>query len=525
MGIFSRLLPKKRAAELPPAIVMSKPPSPGRAMRNAARAVTRMFDAAKFDRLNGNWNAIPLPADWIITRNLRALVGRSRDQCANNDHGRAFLRLCRQNIVGPQGVVLKMAFKKADGTTLDKDTNKAIKAAWDSWGHRDNADVTGQESWRAIQAACVQSAAADGEFIVRVVTGKDAGPWGFALQVIDTMRLSVDYNEDRYNGLNFIRHGIEFNRYGRPLAYHFSTIDDGEAEYQYAGTHYIRVPADQVIHGFRKDMVGQKRGLPWTATALFRMKQLAGMEDAALINARVGAAKMGVIKWQEGYAPEFEDGEDVGNLEIDGEPGSFPVLPEGADLIPWNPQYPSGEFTPFVKTALRGIASGLGVAYNNFANDLEGVNFSSIRQGTLDEREHWKELQEWLVEGLIQPVFEKWLRYSLLAKRIKSNGLPLPAVLVDEYKAAASWQPRRWQWIDPSADVTAAVNSKNNMLTSPGKIIREWGGDPAEIWAEFGADIKDMVAAGIPMEFIVASMSEVLITPPQQTPATEPAAA
>lgn len=482
---------------------------PARAMRAAARAIRSafQFNAAGFDRLNGGWNAHALPADWIITRNLRPLVARSREQCMNNDYAKSFLRLCRQNVVGPNGVVLKMAFKKPRGG-LDAATNEAVKAGWAEWGHKKNASVTGKRSWAAIQRQCVQSAAQDGEFFVRMIYGADAGPWGFSLQVIDPLRVSIDYNVDEWNNKNFIRHGIEFNRYGRPVAYHLTTVDEGEAEYQYAGVGYVRVPAEEMIHGYLEDLVGQKRGLPWMATALFRMRHMAGFEDAAIINARIGASKMGFIQWQQGEAPDFDEGEEP-QMEFDAEPGAFPVLPEGAELKEWLPQYPAGDFLPVYKTLLRGATAGMGVAYNNLANDLEGVNFSSIRQGTLDEREHWKELQEWLIEDLVQPVFEAWLKYSLLKGRIPGVS---PALFVPLAKAAG-WQARRWQWIDPTADVDAAINSMNALLKSPGQIIREWGDDPTEVWGEFAADIQAMKDAGIPEQYIMGLLSGKLATP------------
>jgi lambda family phage portal protein len=248
------------------------------------------------------------------------------------------------------------------------------------------------------------------------------------------------------------------------------------------------------------------------ATALFRLRHVIGFEDAAIVNARIGASKMGFIQWKEGRGPDDEMDEATG-LEFDAEPGAFPVLPEDAEMVPWMPQYPSGEFLPVMKTLLRGATSGMGVAYNNLANDLEGVNFSSIRQGTLDEREHWKELQEWLTEDLIQPVFEAWLRYSLLKGRIKVEGKPLSPALFAQLKKSVSWQPRRWQWIDPTADVSAAVESKNNLLTTPSRIIREWGGDPAEVFAEYAADIKAMEAAGIDEKYILAAMNQKLVQP------------
>lgn len=481
-------------------------PVPKSRYRNARTAV-RMFEAAKSDRLNGNWGTTPLTADHIISRHQRVLVARSREQAANNDYARAFLRMCRQNIVGPQGVTLQAQARGDDGR-LDTPANDAIEAEFGRWGHRNSCDVTGQQSWRRIQASCVVSAAKDGEFFLRKIFGRDAGPFGFALQIIDPQRCPVDLIDERLPGQTFIRSGIEFNRYGKPIAYYFS-VDPGEY-YDYAanGRNYARVPAEEVIHGFVSDMIGQKRGLPWMATSLFRMRQLNGFEDAAIVNARVGAAKMGFIQWKEGSdGPEFDEDED---LTIDAEAGTFPVLPNGAELKEWSPQFPSGEFAGFNKAMLRGIAAGMGVPYNELAADLEGVNFSSIRQGTLDSREHWKELQEWLIESLHQPVFETWLPRALLGGHIKVKGRPLNAGKIDKY-GNISWQPRRWQWIDPRADVDAAVESKNNFLASPGQIIREQGKDPQALWAESARDLRAQVDALVAEGFTEDAATELVM--------------
>lgn len=453
-----------------------------------AKMAARMFTGASVDRFGTAWGTQPLTADEVINKNQRILVARSREQAANNDYAKKFLRLCRNNIVGPKGVLLQA--KSIDNTgKLDTLANEAIELAFDAWGHKANCDVTGKLSWRAIQAACINSAAKDGEFFVRLVFGSDAGPWGFALQLLDPQRCPVDMVEDRLPNGNFIRQGIEFNRYGRPIAYYFSTVDESDENYRWAGRDFVRVAAGEIIHGFVDDMVGQKRGLPWMATSLFRMRHLGGMEEASLVNARAGANKMGFIEWDDATGPQFDDDDE---LIIDSEPGEFQVLPQGARIKDWSPQYPNGEFAAYVKQMLRGMASGMGVAYNNLANDLEGVNFSSIRQGTLDERENWKELQEWLIESLHQPVFEAWLPRALLSGRITVKGRSLKPERIDRY-SQIEWQPRRWQWIDPSADVAAAEKAKNNGLTSASRIIRESGSDPDAIWKENASDVARQI--------------------------------
>ncbi|WPZ28965.1 phage portal protein [Sulfitobacter sp. OXR-159] len=463
----------------------------------------RMFDAGQSDRLTGNWSTTPLTADDVIRRNLRALVARSREQAANNDHGRAFLRMVRQNIIGPRGIQMQAQSKDDDGS-LDMEANAAIEAAWAEWSKAENCDVTGRLPLRQLQGLAVQTAARDGEFFVQIVTGRDAGPWGFALNVIDPQRCPVDLDEVKLAGGRFIRHGIEFSQYGRPVAYYFTTTAAEESDYSYGGRSFVRIPADQIIHPFVSDMIGQKRGLPWMATALWRMHQLEQVEKAALVNAREGANKAGFIEWDEGYGADAVDENDEPiEVEIESEAGVYHELPAGARFKEYNPTYPSGEFAVFAKHQLRGISAGLGVAYNNLASDLEGVNYSSIRQGTIDEREHWKDLQEWVVESLMAPIFTRWLKRSLVAGKIKRGGKPLPAEKLGKFSQVA-WQPRRWDWIDPNADVKAAVTAKNNLLMSPSQIIRDRGQDPQTVWRDIARDIADMRAAGIPEEIISA---------------------
>lgn len=469
------------------------------------RKALRMMDAATVGRLTYEWPTQPVTADWIISTHQRTIVARSREQSANNDYAKSFLRMCHQNIVGPKGVQLQ-AQVRDDSGTLDTLANKAIEDAWAKWGERSSCDVTSAQSWRSMQASAVISAAKDGEFMFRLIFGKDGGPFGIALQALDPQRCPPQFDQNGLTGGRFIKSGIEYNQYGRPLAYYFTAqrTSDAYYNYSYAGNDYLRVPADEIIHGFLPDMVGQKRGIPWMATSLLRMHHLLGFENAAVVNARVGASKMGVIQWKEGRGPELDEDEQI-NFELTTEPGEIPVLPEGAELNSWNPTFPNGEFALFNKAMLRGIASGMGVAYNNLANDLEGVNFSSIRQGTLDEREHWKELQEWLIEQLLKPVFSAWLPRALLGGHITVKGRPLRPERIDRY-AVVSWQARRWAWIDPRADVEAAVASKNHLLQSPGQIIREGGRDPSDVWREIAADIDEMRAAGIPEEYIKASI-------------------
>ena len=493
----------KRSTAMPTTVVEGPSRVP-RVSRNPIRRGTRSFDAGKTDRFTSNWTTTPLTADQVVDRNHRTLVARSREQAAKNDYMKSFVRLCRQNIVGHKGIILQ-AQSRDQNSGLDRGANDAIEVAFRDWSRGVNCDVKGQRSFRRLCQTAINTAAVDGEYMFREIVGSEAGPYGYALQVLDPMRCPVDLNQDNMPGGRMIRQGIEYSRAGRPLAFYFISEEQAEFAYSNGGRNFARIPAEEIIHGFREDMVGQRRGLPWAATSLWRMNMLGEFEKAALTNARIGASQQGFFEWAENEGPEEDEDDFDEEYFLDVEPGSWQELPPGLRSKEVQSQYPNGEFHPFHKAMLRGAGAGMGVAYVSLANDLEGVNFSSIRQGVLDEREHWMDLQEWLIETLIERVYLSWLKQALLRRKIPAGSGYLKPANIAKFKAVL-WQARRWSWIDPVKDVKAAVEQKNNLLTSPSEIIRASGKDPAATWRTWSDDIKAMQDAGIPDQFITAAV-------------------
>lgn len=511
LSMFRRAKPEGTPVE-----VIKADTAPTARRRGAVgRMALRLFNAANFDHTTEDWVATPTPADDIIRTKQRVLVARSREQAANNDYVANFLRMVGQNVVGHKGILLQAQARTSSGQ-LDTATNEAHEWAWWDWGKAENCDIAGRKSWRQIQRLCAITAAKDGEFLVRMVRGPLAGPWGFALQVIDPQRLPVDFDSDRVHGLpgHFIRHGIEFNRYGRAMAYHLTATDEEESSYRVGGRNYVRVPAAEIIHGFKEEITGQKRGLPWTSTPMDRLKHVNGFEKAAVMNARAGAAKMGFFTWKDGQGPEPEEGEngEAQPIEIDAEPLSFHELPSGVDFKEFNPAYPSGEFAGFTKRQLQGAAAGFGVPYPTLAADLEGVSFSSIRNGELDVRERWKDDQEWLIETLVDRVHAAWLEVALLSGRIQVNGKPVKASRIEELRIV-EWQGRRWAWVDPTKDTASAIESIQSMLTSPSAVMRELGRDPATVYKEIAADYALAKSSGIPEHLIQAAWANAVAKP------------
>jgi lambda family phage portal protein len=116
------------------------------------------------------------------------------------------------------------------------------------------------------------------------------------------------------------------------------------------------------------------------------------------------------------------------------------------------------------------------------ANDLEGVNYSSIRAGLFDERENYKSVQTWFIESFVEPVFEAWLESAMLA-----NVFPF-GVSRFEKMNSPQWKPRRWPWVDPLKDQQASILAVENGLDSRQNIIAQTGGDIEDVFDSISAD-------------------------------------
>ena len=459
----------------------------------------RGFSASDISRLTNSWTVNNNSIDADLKGSLTTVRGRSRDMALNNNTAKRFLQMVGTHVVGPRGVGLQVRAKEQGGH-LDTRANDTVEQAWSSWGSGGNPDVVARESWSSLQQSFVKAVARDGEVLDRIVKGYD-NRFKFALQLIDADHLDIELNQELESG-NKIKMGVELNRYGKPVAYWLLTDHPGETPHMTTGRKYERVAADEVIHGFLPTRAHQHRGIPWMHSAMRRMNDLEGFQEAAVVAARVGASKMGFFTSQTGSMYEGDDADGLGNTITSAEPGTFDHLPAGMQLQSYDPDYPHQNYAAFVKCALQEVASGLGVSYVSLASDLEGVSFSSIRSGMIEEQAHWKILQNWLIDSLCQPIFEKWLEYMLI-----TNQIDLPVAKFDKFNAA-NWQPVTWKHVDPLKEVNADIKAVQAGFKTHKQVVAENGGDIDEMWAELQREKEMAEHLGLSLQTVITEETE-----------------
>jgi lambda family phage portal protein len=433
--------------------------------RHFSKLPRRAFDAAAGSRLFADWNTSSYSSTEELKFTLGKMRARSRDLWNNNDYARRFIELCKTNIAGPNGVKLQARATEDNGQS-DTLANQIIEREFSRWG--ESCTVDGRMTWTDAQKLFVETCARDGECLVRLVRGYN-NPFGFALQFIEADHLDETYNRE-LEADGRIEMSVEMNRFRKPTAYHL-LVKPPNGGFLQPGNERIRVPAAEIIHGYVINRPAQVRGVPWAVSAMSRLHMLGAYEESELVAARVASAKMGFFTSPDGEGYIGEDLEDNYTPIMEAEPGTFEQLPAGMSFQEFNPSHPTTAFKDFEKAMLRGIASGLNVSYASLSNDLESVNYSSIRQGSLDERDHWRSSQRWLIDHFCRPIYLAWLEEALARQAV-----PLPVRKRDKWQAV-EFHPRGWQWIDPQKEVAANVEAVKNGFKSLADVMAEQGRD------------------------------------------------
>ena len=480
--------------------------------RTKARKSARKYAAAQISRLHLGWITAPQTIDADIRAGLSQVRARSREEAQNNGYYKGFLRDVRENVVGAQGFQL-ISKPMDDDTTVDIEAKNTIERHWKIWGSKAMRPEMSGMSFKNMCRLLIGSAAMDGEVFIWEKTGTPINPYRYSLRFLEPSAIDAGLEKVLPNG-NVIRMGVEFDKVRFPVAYHVAASERDQDYFIHGetGRKYIRVPAAEMIHLFLHDGIWQTRGVPWIHPALLRFNQLNKYEEAELVAARAGASKMGFITDAPdgtGYTgDDTEEEADDDYLYEELEPGVIGRLKEGQTFEGFDPDHPNSGFKDFVKVNLRGIAAALGESYNQFAQDLEGVSFGSLRQGALSERAVWMGLQEWCIEEALDRIYRNWLFSSLAARAITNrDGVPLPVDRIEKF-IEHEWQPRRWDWIDPLKDTTADSLQQKDLTMSRSERIRKRGRQPSEVFPEISVENDLMTTLGFQSAQVDAKLGD-----------------
>jgi lambda family phage portal protein len=159
-------------------------------------------------------------------------------------------------------------------------------------------------------------------------------------------------------------------------------------------------------------------------------------------------------------------------------PGMIMELSPGDEVSAVTPSGQATSARDFITTQQRLAGSGQGLSYEAVSRDMSQVNYSSARQGLLEDQRTYGMWQQFLIEHLCMEVYTEFIISAVLSGQLK-----IPDFWSNKRKYLKHmWICPGWSWIDPYKEANA------------NKIALETGQDTlSQICAEQGHDWKDVM--------------------------------
>lgn len=450
----------------------------------------RSFEAGTVNRINNDFTSTlePVAIDADIYRALKKTRQKARQLAQNNDWAKRSLQLSRDNTVGSQGFTLQLK-PEVDGNGLDEQIQREVEAAFKEWSKQEFCTMSKKLTFKSVCELLVISWKRDGEFFVRIHRNRSVNKFGFSLELIEPDFIDETYNAVLQNG-NVIRMGVEINDFREPVAYYIVPKNKTSELYVSVVTgQRTRIPAEEMIHFYEISRPDQTRGYPSMVQCMDTLRNLDGYNTAEITNARAGAAKMMMIETgtvdgapvlpvsDSDNSEDGDNGYDSTGARLESiEPGIIHYLNPGEKVSDYDPKFPMEASEGFEKRILRRVSASNGHSYEALSGNLEGVNYSSIRQGVLEARETYKRDQAFFDDNFLKLIFTEWLKQSILVYTpFKKWGFEY----FDKINRP-TFIGRRWSWVDPLKDAMSNKINLDNGWTTNQKICSETGGTDYE---------------------------------------------
>ena len=452
------------------------------AARELIQRVRSQYAAAKPGVQGGNWTPHDGKVNTVIANSVHTLRSRARQLVRDMPAMSAAIDRVEQFTVG-NGICLQGRVKDPSTGRLAQGINTKIEDAWKYWC--DQADAGGRLHFYEIQQLCARQDVEVGEYIVVKQFSRAGGRFlPFSLLLLEPDQLN-GYGAQPLPG-NDIHQGVEYDpRTGRAMAYHFEDAERWKKPF--------RIPADQVLLGYRTLRPGQLRGVTPLAPVLLLAHQLRDYLEAEIATAQKAARWLafvtsdnpaGTMEALGALATPMTDsptGErytmEMGHAVID-------FLKTGEDVKIADHNRPGDSFEPFVKFILRTFAAAAGVTYELVSGDYADSKYTAARVARNDMLKGIKVRRGRLIRQLCEPIKREFMDYAVITGK-----LDLPGYFADPLPYLRSvWMEPGMEHLDPLREGRAESDAVNAKLRSPQEVLQARGRDPEQVldeWTEW----------------------------------------
>jgi lambda family phage portal protein len=446
--------------------------------RRRVGALLGGFEAGEASRRLRHFQPSRAHLNTLIAAAGADITARARWLVRNNGYAANAIESWAGNVVG-NGI-------KPSSLISDSTLKAEVQRLWLDW--TDESDAEGFTDFYGQQRRAAREVFIAGEVFLRFRPRRpeDGLAVPLQLQMLPAEMLPLHRNERVGNG-TIIRQGIEFDRIGRRVAYHFLRRHPGDVTDPGLAGETVRVPAAEVIHVIDSVDACQLRGISRFAPGIVKLFLLDQYDDAELDRKKV-AAMHALFITTPAPAEPFDVAEGVGadgERTMDLQPGQVVMLEPGEEIQTSAPADVGQTYEPFQYRTLLQVSAALGIPYAYLSNDMLKANYSNSRLALLEFRRRIEAYQHAvMVWQVCRRVWARWMDVAVMA-----GALDLPGYEARrrEYVACA-WLPPRWDWVDPLKDARAEIEQIEAGLKSRTQALAERGYDAEQVDAEIAAD-------------------------------------
>lgn len=474
------------------------------------QAIGGAFEGARrLDRDLAMWAPALRSADVDLLPEKGTLDARARDMARNDGYIQSGIDINRDGIVGSAYLVNSKPAYKSLG--LDdkwaEEFQEEAEEKFTLFAESPNnwIDAARLNTLTELVRLAVGVHSFGGEVLAAAEWIRDPSrSYNTAIQMIDTDRLS---NPNGEMDTQYLRAGVERNRYGAPEAYHVLMAHPSDYTLGDDSFRWKRVPIRkpwgriQMIHIYEQNRPDQSRGVSAMVAALKEMKITKKFRDVVLQNAVVNATYAASIESDlpsdvvyqqmgggsvgkeaiENYATNYlgaiaKYAGNSKNMHIDGVkiPHFFP----GTRLQLRPAGQPGGVGTEFETSLLRYIAAALGLSYEELSRDFSKTNYSSARAAMNTTWKHLQAKKKVVADKFASHAYRLWMEEALNKGRLTTAPKNAVAMWYSNSEMADAFSACEWigasrGQIDELKETQAAVlRLKYNLSTKEDELAR-----------------------------------------------------
>ena len=456
-----------------------------------------------------NWYTEERSADREILPNLKKLRERANDLYNNDAASHGTIKTLTQGVTAG-GLELQATmnrdFLKKKYAFSDNDIDSmedAVEMEWDLFSDSVECDFQRRLHFSEIEELGFLNFANTGETIATLpFKDRSGSPFGLKIALIDSSRLQ---NPNKMGDSNAIAGGIETNRYGEIIAYHI--IDEAvEVVKNFAPT-WKRIPAfgsktgrPNILHIFRSEKVGQRRGLPFLYPVFEELKQSGRFSEAALAKQVISQMLTVFIKHnKELTEEEYLDAQSRNLVNYELGAGAVYHMAGDEDLQIVNPNLSENLYDSFMNGALKRIGMAVGIPYEVLAKQFQS-SYSAARAAQVEAWRFFINIRKWYVKKLHKPTYKELITESVARGRID-----LPGFFEDPLSQMAylgsQWLGFGMPQMDPYKEARAAEIHKKNIWATDQEIAYSLGhGDIDKIYRRMSREKKQRIALDLELQ-------------------------